>query len=127
MPRDVFPRTIARGVLTGRTFATKWEYQQARARELGFRTYSEERSAKQNPIFILLRERAMDRGETRTESINVARRIVTTERISRGPRQGRASTRSWQERQRMKEIIRDAYDSGLYDPGEDAADDLFYE
>lgn len=127
MARDVFPRTISRGPLAGQQFASKWKYQQARSRALGFSTYGAERGAKTNPLFTVAFERARSaKGESRAEAIRTAHRIIGPTRIRKGPA-GAYGAAAHPRGAEMSRIIRDMVNEGLYDTGEDAASDLFYD
>lgn len=127
MARDVFPRTISRGPLVGQRFSTKWEYQQARAQALGFSTYGQERGAKTNPLFTVAFERARSvKGESRADAIQTANRIVGPTRIAKG-KPGAYGAQAHPRGVEMSRIIAQMVNEGLYDTGDDAADDLFYD
>lgn len=125
MARDVFPRTISRGPLVGQRFATKWEYQQARARALGFTGYSRERTAKTNPFFTVAFERARAvRGESRADALRTARGIIGDSGLRKAPKGTFVGTAKGRE---MSRLIKLLYDEGLYTPGDDVDDRDFYD
>ena len=112
------------GPLAGQRFSSYSRYQTARAHALGFPSYSRERTAKLNPLFTVVRERAIARGESRNSAIRNANRIVSDMRQPKGREGAHTGTPRGRE---MREIIKQLVDEGYYDTGQEAADDLFYE
>jgi hypothetical protein len=100
-------------------------YQQAYARHFGSPNYSALKRQRSNPNYVVVRERAQDSGYSRSEAHRLAREIVGNTRI---PRRGKQGSRLGDpQAQEMRRVIKDLIDSRLWDTGDEAADDLYYE
>ena len=98
----------------------------ARARSLGFASYSAERTAKKNPLFVVAMQSAREkRGENIADSIRTANRLVggrsRIRKVAKGKYVGSGEGRE------MARVIKLLYDEGLYEWGQDVDERDFYE
>lgn len=129
--------TPTRGPLAGQTFrapanargetAAYNAYQNALARHYGAPSYGALKTQRVNPLYVVAFERARDaKGQTRYEAHATARRIIGNTRIPKSA-PGAYGAAAHPRGQEMRRIIRDLMDEGLYDTGDEAADEMFYE
>jgi hypothetical protein len=131
--------TPSRGPLAGQTFrappnargetAAYNAYQNALARHYGQPSYSAYKTQQASPFYIVARERARSKGQSRSEAGATARRIVGTDRIPRSAKGTYAGTKGNPNRTgaRMSQIIQDMYAEGLYETGEEFDESVMYE
>jgi hypothetical protein len=114
------------GPLAGTTYSSYFRYQTARAQYAGFKSYSAERGAKLNPLFIVVQERALAKGQGRAQALQTAQSIVGDLKVATGPgtRGAHVDTDTGSA---MGKVVKALYDQGLYDYGEDVAESIYYE
>jgi len=106
--------TPSRGPAAGQTFRSYFAYQQARAVAQGFTSYSAERRAIIDPMFRALESRMRSvGGQSQGSARNSVRQFMAT--------QSRSASGS-----RKHNAIKWGMDQGLWDSGDDAADDIPY-
>lgn len=128
--------TPSRGPLRGQTFtapagargqtAAYNAYQNALARYYGAPSYSALKTERANPTYRVVYERARAKNYDHRASYEAARRIVGKTRIERAPR-GSYAPGQHPQGKRMQEIIAALWREGIYDTGDEAADDIYYE
>jgi hypothetical protein len=125
MARTSFPRTMGpRSPLAGQRFTSEMAYMNARSQYFGFKSYADERKAKSNPLFATVAAQARFVGQSRNDSIATAKRILGDNPMGRGRPGLHVGSPQGQE---MRRVIKAVIDEGLWDSGEDAADDIYYE
>jgi hypothetical protein len=114
------------GSLAGITFRSYFAYQQSRAQSLGFGSYSEQRRVMGISVVQTLRDRAMSVGDmTRTEATRaVSQWWRAQDYHGRSARPG--APHSGAQGLRKRAAIAWAVDNGLYDDGDDAAEEVPY-
>jgi hypothetical protein len=132
MARTSYPRTMGpRSPLAGQRFESEMSYMNARARHLGFSSYAGERAAKLNPNFVVVQQRARSVGRSRADAIRIAREVIGNSRVLKGRREAYPPGAHPQgaEMSRVIELLgnRTGDYADLYDNGQAAADDIYYE
>jgi len=114
MPSPKGAYTPRSGPLGGQSFASYFQYQQARSHALGFTSYSAERRERSDPMFRALEARLSSvGGASRNAAINTVRQFMQTQ--SKNASGGRkANAIAW------------GIDHNLWANGDDADDDIPY-
>jgi hypothetical protein len=80
------------------------------------------KTERENPLYRVVRGRAIAQGQKREQAHRTAQDIVGRERIPRAPN---GTYRGTDQGRTISRIVKRLYDDGLYDPGEDVADEVF--
>jgi hypothetical protein len=132
MARTSYPRTMGpRSPLAGQRFESEMSYMNARARHLGFSSYASERAAKLNPNFIVVQQRARSVGRSRADAIRIAHEVIGASRVPKG-RAGAYQPDPHPQGAEMRRVIalladRSGPYADLYNNGQEAADNIYYE
>lgn len=126
--------TPSRGPLAGQTFtapanargetAAYNAYQNALGRHYGFSSYAGYKAQRLTPFYQVIVEKQVAKGHSRASAAADARRILGDTRIDRHSRGRYQKTDTGR---RMRDIIKQMYDEGIYDYGEDVDESIYYE